>query len=355
MRWKAVRALAIAAGALWAALGGAASAQPTGVQPAAPAPTVCSVGAYVLSVRDIDSVAHTFKADLWLWSVCPTKDVEPLKTMDFVDAVETRTSLDALQQRGNSWWATRRVSGTFSENFETDSFPFDHHPLVIEMEEGGQDARTLLIQADQAHSGIDPAIAIPGWRLRDFAVRSGVIVHPTTFGDPSLPKGESRRAAVHLVVHAERAHFAIFVKLTITLYISALLVLISLMFDVGDTDLFIGRIGLHASALFAVVLNWVAVGATVGHHESLSLLDAIHVATLVLILSTSMWSVYAYRAVVRGVRAETVRLWDERSAAVFLAVFLVVNAWLFTLAIRKGSDNPPAYATAGQPVESAKG
>ena len=331
-------------GVLCVLMFGAAQAQPASAPtPVSTTPATCSIGAFVTGLHDIDSAAGTFKADLWLWSVCPTKDLEPLKTLDFLNGVDVRTSLDNSLPRGASWWSTRKVSGTFREGFELDSFPFDRHPLTIRLEAEQGDSGPRLV-ADSAHSGLDPGIGLPGWRLKGFSVGTAGAVYPTSFGDPAAPQGVTRRPHVDIVIRAERAHLAIFAKLSIALYISAFLVLISLMLDVGNTDLFIGRIGLHASALFAVVLNWVSAGATVGHHESLTLLDQIHVATLILVLGTGLWSVFAYRAVVGGVRAARVQRWDGRSALLFLAAFLLVNAAIFANAIHRGSYNPPAYA-----------
>lgn len=320
----------------------------TGASAPAPGPVKCAVGAYLSTMHDVDTASRTFKADVWLWSLCPTKDVEPLKTLTFVNAVDVSAGLDAQQQRGAQWWSTRKVTGTFRENFELESYPFDRHPLVIELEEGAQDIRSLVLVPDSEHSGLDPAIALPGWRINDFVLRGGEARHPTNFGDPSLPEGESRYSALHLIVKAERAHFATFVKLTIALYISAFMVLLSLLFDVSNTDLFIGRVGMHASALFAVVLNFVAAGQTVGHHESLSLLDEVHVVTLALILCTMTWSVFAYRAFARGEASTRVRRWDEGSAALFLALFLLANAALFATAVARGGENPPLYAAAAR-------
>ena len=343
LRWQcALAALVLVMAAIWGPDATAQAAQPV----AAPAaPVTCKVGGFVTSLHDIETASRTFKADLWLWSLCPTKDIEPLKTLEFVSSVETTASLDSILPRGDQWWATRKVSGVFRNDFELDSYPFDRHPLGIEMEESTQDARSLRLTADTEHSGIDPAAASPGWKFDGFTLRSGLAIHPTTFGDPSLTKGDSRYAALHLIIRAERAHFATFIKLTSALYIASFLVLMSLLFDVSNTDLFIGRMGVQASALFAVVLNFVAAGGSVGHHESLSLLDEIHVATLVLVLVTTTWSVFAYRAVAGGTRAAKVRRWDERSAAVFLVLFLIANITLFVIANKRGSQNPAAYAT----------
>jgi hypothetical protein len=36
--------------------------------------------------------------------------LEPLKTLEFTNAVSTSGGLDSALQRGNQWWATRKIS-----------------------------------------------------------------------------------------------------------------------------------------------------------------------------------------------------------------------------------------------------
>lgn len=310
------------AAALAAFLGLALLAMAT---PAAAAPVSCRMGAYITSLSQVDTAAGTFRADFWMWSICPSTDLEPLKTIEFVNGVSVTGSLDSTLQRGDQWWATRKFSGVFRQDFSLRNYPFDEQPLLIEIEEGVLDTRDLLYVADGPNSGMNPAIELAGWMLRNFKVSAGINAHPTTFGDPSLPGGVSRYAALKMEVGVERNHFANFVKATFPLYIAALLALISLL-------IFDGRMGLLGATMFSVVLSFVSVERTIGQHDGVYLLDKLHLATLGLIMAATAWGVPSLRILMKDPLDPVQKRRDMVAAGALCAVYVLANILLVTLA-----------------------
>ncbi|MDP1739072.1 MAG: hypothetical protein Q8L23_16720 [Caulobacter sp.] len=297
-----------------------------GAGEAGAAPARCRVGTYITSLSQVDTAAGTFRADFWMWSVCPTSDLEPLKTVEFVNAVSVQGSLDASLERVGGWWATRKFTGVFRQDFSLRNYPFDEQPLVIEIEEGVLDTRDFVYAADGDNSGMNPAIDLAGWRLKDFRLNDGVTAHPTTFGDPSLPRGISRYAGLTMQVGVERNHIANFIKATFPLYIAALLALISLTV----TD---GRMSLLGATTFAVVLSFVSVEKLVGAHDGVYLLDQLHFATLALIMAVTGRGVISLRIISQGGDAVLQRQRDLTGAAVLLAGYLILNMIMIGLAI----------------------
>lgn len=289
-------------------------------------PVQCRIGAYVTSISQVDTAAGTFRADFWMWSICPTADLEPLKTVEFVNGFSTQGSLDSTLRRDGQWWATRKVSGVFRQDFSLRNYPFDEQPLLIEMEEGVLDIRDLVYIGDASNSGLNPAVDLPGWRLLDFRLVSGVTTHPTTFGDPSLPKGVSRYASLKMQVGVERNHMANFIKATFPLYIAALLALVSLVV----TD---GRMSLLGATTFAVVLSFVSVEKLVGPHDGVYLLDQLHFAALALIMAATGLGVISLRNTSQGGDAVGQRRMDLRWAAVLLVAYILLNLILIGLAV----------------------
>ena len=285
---------------------------------ASAAPVKCRVGAYIVSLSQVDTATGVFKADFWMWSVCPTPELEPLKTMEFLNGVQTTGSLDSTIRRGDQWWSTRKVSGTFRQDFSLKNYPFDEQPLEIDIEEGVLDTRDLVYVADPRESGMDPTVDLPGWRLKDFRVLARIADHPTTFGDPSLPGGSSQYAALTLQVGVERAHLANFIKATFPLYIAALLALVSLTV----TD---GRMSLLGTTTFAVVLSFVSVERVVGPHDGVYLLDQLHFAALALIMAATGWGVISLRAIAHGGDAVLQRRRDLRAAIWMTGGYLLLN------------------------------
>lgn len=290
------------------------------------APDRCKLGAYITSLSQVDTAAGTFRADFWMWSVCPSNELEPLKTLEFVNAVSVQPSLDSTLKRDGGWWATRKFTGIFRQDFSLHNYPFDEQPLVIDIEEGVLDTRDFVYAADNENSGMNPAVDLAGWRLKDFQLTGGVTTHPTTFGDPSLPGGVSRYATLKMQVGVERNHMANFVKATFPLYISALLALISLTV----TD---GRMSLLGATTFAVVLSFVSVEKLVGPHDGVYLLDQLHFATLALIMAVTGQGVISLRAIGHGGDAAVQRRRDLRGAAILLGVYVVLNLILIGRAI----------------------
>jgi hypothetical protein len=285
----------------------------------------CRVGAYITSLSQVDTAAGTFRADFWMWSVCPTKDIEPLKTVEFVNAVSVLGSLDATLRRDDGWWATRKFSGVFRQDFSLRNYPFDEQPLLIEIEEGVLDTRDFLYVADAANSGINPAIDLAGWDLQTFHVAAGINTHPTTFGDPSLPRGVSRYAGMKMRVGVERNHAANFIKATFPLYISALLALISLL-------IFDGRMGLLAGTMFSVVLSFVSVERLIGPHDGIYLLDQLHLATLGLILAATAWGVPSLRVLAKDPLNTVQHRRDLWACGAIGGVYVLVNIVCISLA-----------------------
>ena len=297
-----------------------------GAARAATGPTNCLIGAYLVSISQVDTAAGTFRADFWMWSVCPTSKTEPLKTVEFVNGVDTKGDLYSNLQRGQQWWATRKFSGVFRQDFSLSNYPFDRQPLEISIEEGVDDARDLVYTVDGRNSGMDPAVDLPGWRLKNFKVIGGVTTHPTSYGDPSLPGGSSRYASLKMRVGVERAHAENFIKAMFPVYIAALLALISLLV----TD---GRMSLLGATTFAVVLSFVSVERVVGPHDGLYLVDQIHFIALALILACTAWGVLSMRRLARGHDAHQQRQRDKLAAGVLALVYVVMNLAVVGLAI----------------------
>lgn len=298
-------------------------------QPASAAPTTCRVGAYIVSISKVDTAAGTFSADFWLWSICPVASIQPLKTMEFVNAVSVNTSLDSTLQRGNEWWSNRKVSGVFRQRFSLEDYPFDAENLTIRIEEGILDTRDLVYASDDAQSRMDPRVAIPGWKLGKLQLSASRVHYPTTFGDPTLTGASSDYAGLTLRIDSTRSYLTNYIKTAFPIYIAILLALVSLVV----TD---GRTGLCGGSLFAVVLSFVSVDSVIGPHDGMYLLDQLHVCALLTILFATGWGVYTLaRRGAGGDPAVWIRR-DRLAALIMLGAFVVINAAIIILNVAIG-------------------
>ena len=295
-------------------------------------PTTCRMGAYVTSLYDINSSDGTFKAVFWMWSVCPKKTDEPLMTLEFPNGEDISADLEDKLERDDGWWSTRKFIGTFRNNFELKDFPFDHQNLTILVEEAVLDEPELIYTADTAESGFASTIGIPGWRLEGLSATAGVRTYPTTFGDPSLPDGSSRYAGLTITIPAERAHWATFAQATFSLYIVALLVFASMLFNILSESMFLGRMGVLGSALFAVVVGFSTTDSLIGARQGMYLLDYLYLILLLLIVSSTAWTITAHRWVASETAPADILRRDQFVSIALASAYVIANLVLLVMA-----------------------
>jgi hypothetical protein len=293
-------------------------------------PASCKMGMYVTSLSRIDTAAGTFDADFWMWSICPDSELEPLKTIEFVNGVKIDANLDSSLERGKQWWSTRKFSGTFQQDVSLANYPFDQQTLHIDMEEGVLDTRDLTYTADEPNTKVEPALALNTWYLGASRITASGVTHPTTYGDPSLTGGDSTYAQLVFDVGLDRKNrLGDFLKATFAVYVAGLLALVSLL-------ILDGRVGLLGATMFTVVLSFVSLDRILGPHSSLYLLDKVHFATLALIMLAGAWGVRSMRAVALGADKTHVHRIDLRAALVLFILYVLTNAVLIISAIHAG-------------------
>jgi hypothetical protein len=319
-----IRSLLLSAVLLLASLATPALAQDT--------PVKCRMGAYVTSLYNIDSGDGSFRAVFWLWSVCPERTDEPLMTLEFPNGEDISAELEDKLERDDGWWSTRKFVGTFRNDFELKDFPFDRQNLTILVEEAVLDERELLYVADAAESGISPEVSVPGWDLEGLSATTSVFTYPTTFGDPSLPQGSSRYARLTVSIPAERAHWATFAQATFSLYIVALLVFASMLFNIVSESMFLGRMGVLGSALFAVVVGFSSTDSLIGARQGMYLLDYLYLILLLLIVSSTAWTITAHRWVASETAPADILRRDHYVSIGLASAYLVANAVLLVMA-----------------------
>jgi hypothetical protein len=334
MRHVAAHTATLAAASILAVLGALAMAPPTLAQANA-APTTCRVGIYLRSLHTFDPSADTFGADLWLWSVCPSADQQPLQTMEFVTADDATVLLDVP---GQPFWANRNVDGTFRYIWDERNFPFDRHTLTIELEEGVEDVRKFIYDPDIANSGVDPELELPGgWKMTDVRLAGSTKTYDTTFGDPDLPEGGgSEYSRLTLSIDLVRTDLSGFFKLTAVVYAAFFFSLITYVMHIETTTGIGARVSLLAIALFSAAVNLVNASDDLGTASGLTLVDKIHVLVLGYILVAAIVTVISRMLVDRGWAPEAVAGLNYRVGAMVFASFVAINALLIGAAIRGG-------------------
>ena len=304
---------------------------------AAPTPVRCRVGAYVIALYDFDYAANTFRADFWLWSVCPTADLKPLDTLEFINASSVTTRLQTFEPSAGAYWATRKITGTFREDWDLRHFPFDRHTLTIALEAGDHNASQLRFAPDVAEANYDRGMTLPGWRIVDFRLDERLTDYQTTFGDPALPEGRgSQYSRLDLAIEIVRTQLSTFFQLTAVVYAAFVLTLIAYFFHLEGTAALGIQIGLLAGTLFATAINLASASAALGRQNGLTLIDEIHLAVVLYILIAAVIAVGSRFLLDRGWTQRGVARLNHWAFVVAALSFLALNAALILRAARIG-------------------
>ena len=283
--WAAalVRALVLLA---WAgAASNPAQAQAQAQAPAEGRPQTCRIGVNVEDLYDIDTAADTFGALLWVWSLCPTAELDPLADVAFPTASSIDPGeLESVDTGGAGHYRYRRVQGTFRHDYDVARYPFDRHRVVIPIDETRQGASVVVFEADTAGSFLTPDILQKRheWRVSDFAVAASVSEEAETYGLPNVETARYARAEASFAL--ARTGLLTFLKLTTGVFAAAFIALMTFFYDPRDAQGFGRRLGLLVGALFGVLINMRTADTVIGDTGRLTLVTEIHLAALALIV-----------------------------------------------------------------------
>jgi hypothetical protein len=248
-------------------------------------PRSCRIGVNVEDLYDIDTANDTFGAELWVWSLCPSAELEPLATVAFPTATAIDLGeLDSVDTGGTGHYRYRRVQGTFRHDYDMDRYPFDRHRVVIPIDETRESASVVVFEADTAGSFLTPDILQKRqeWQVSDFAIGTSVSEEAQTYGLPNIETARYARAEASFTL--TRTGLLTFLKLTTGVFAAVFIALLTFFYDPRDAQGFGRRLGLLVGALFAVLVNMRTADTVIGDTGRLTLVTEIHLAALVLIV-----------------------------------------------------------------------
>ena len=296
--------------------------------------TECKIGAYVVGLHGIDTARGSFGADLWLWTNCPAASDHP-NGLRFLEVLNAEAKMDdiedhrTLDQRGDLCWGSLKLSGNFRHAFDLRNFPFDRQVLTIDLEESEDDIRSFRLLIDRVGSGLKPELALDGWQI-DGAHAFDIVPKPSTyvtnFGDPSLTAEQSIYSGAQIKIAIKRADWQSFIRLTIPVYIAAILALLTFLMQ-PDGDSFINpRLTILAGLILAVVFNMRESEQDIGMSGGFSLLDQVHFIAFALIFAaTFVCSLWRFLGA-NGVSHKLLNRLDYVLLAAFAVLYVVANA-----------------------------
>ncbi len=257
-------------------------------EPSGPADTV-RIGAYIISIYDLDFPANKVAVDFYVWYNTMKDSLELIENFEVVNAIEYNKSHENDERRGSMIYQNFRVNSVVKKEWDITHFPFDKQIIEVAIEDYDKDHSKLVFLPDTAASKYDNNIRIGGWKITSFGIKESNHVYETNYGDPEIPMGEySSYSRVIVYVTIEREGNGLFFKLFLGLFISVLISLITFFIDPTDLD---PRFGLSVGAIFAAIASQYVITSTLPQNERFTLVDILHDISFIFIFLCIVGSV----------------------------------------------------------------
>lgn len=295
--------------------------------------TEARVGAYVTGLRDLNMRDKTFDADIWLWAITPSGVTSPLKTMEYTNSKQVRTSYESSQTIDGKAWHQIKASGTFYQHWDLSRFPFDRQVLLIRVEESLSDETALTYVVDTPNSSISKQLVVDGWAITDFKIRGASFTYNSTYGDPRLdPGASSHYPGLIMEITMARKEMMSFVLLAMPVYVAVMVSFLTFFMSLENSSLNSPRYSMIAGSLFLIIINLRAASDQIGASSGVGLIQAIHLLAMVSVLLITTVVIRGQIRMEKGVAVDVIAA-DCRKIAITLAcLFILINVGMIAMA-----------------------
>lgn len=290
-----------------------------------PKPDTVSIGAYIISIHDIDFHNTEYTTRFWLWVLY--KDNQKF---DFPNQIDIPNAKDITRPEviydtvNGKIWQLMKMKCIMKENWKVTDFPFDKQELVVHVENSIYDRSNLVFIPDMLGSTYDRELTLDGWRITDFRVTTDLNEYTTVFGDPGSDMLHSEYASFNIEIDIERDAWGLFMKIFIGMYIAFMISVLSFITQPSELE---PRFGLPVGGLFAAVGNKYIIDSLLPESSTFTLVDSLHATTFLAIfatLSVSAISLY-YHDKGKLATSQKISYWGSR---VVILSFVVINVIL---------------------------
>jgi hypothetical protein len=295
-----------------------------------PQPDTVTIGAYIISVHDIDFHNKEYTTRFWLWALYKNNE-----KFDFPNQLDIPNAKDIakpdviIDTVDNKIWQLLKMKCVMKQNWKVKDFPFDKQQLIVHFENSIYDRNNLVFVPDQLGSTYDREMTIDGWHITDFKVSESIKEYTTVFGDPSSDMLHSEYASFDIEIDIERNAWGLFMKIFIGMYIAFMISVLSFTTQSAELE---PRFGLPVGGLFAAVGNKYIIDSLLPESSSFTLVDSLHAATFIAIFSTLLVSAIALHYHDHGKlnASKRINYWGSRTV---IGVYIILNIVLIALAV----------------------
>ena len=293
-------------------------------------PDTVKVGAYVISVHDINFHDKEYTMRYWLWFLY---DKNP--TFDFTNQLDITNakSIDEPEAIVDSVagkdWVMLKMKCVMKETWQVHDFPFDKQHLRAEIENSILDNSVLIFKPDLEGSMFSQRDAIDGWEIKNFKVSASDNTYQTGFGDPREGRNHQIFSQFIIEMDIERDAWGLFMKIFLGMYIAFLISIISFTPHPSKME---PRFGLPVGGLFAAVGNKYIIDSLLPESSSFTLVDTLHALTFIAIFATLLVSAIALKQYDNG-KKELAEYTNILGAKIVMALYVSFNVLFIVLAL----------------------
>jgi hypothetical protein len=293
-------------------------------------PDTVKVGAYVISLHDIDIHDKEYTVRFWLWLLHNNPEEFDFPYQTEVPNAKSLEKPDMMTDTiMGKTWCLMKMKATMKESWNVGDYPFDEQLLMVRIENTVFDQSKLVFKADSLGSNFDPELAIDGWNIKDFRVSTGVSHYNTAFGDPSVQEQNSDYSHFDIEMTLERNAWGLFFKLFMGMYIAFLISSVTFIINPKQVE---PRFGLPVGGLFAAVGNKYIIDSLLPETSDFTLVDSLHTITFLAIFFTIACSALSLKWVNKDMHSKAQRL-NKIGGNIIVGIYVFLNLALIIAAI----------------------
>jgi hypothetical protein len=256
-------------------------------------PDTVKVGAYIISIHDINFHDKEYIARFWLWFTYDyNKELDFSKELDIPNAKDIVIDQVLSDTINGKIWVQLKMKCTMKEDWQVHDFPFDKQHLKINIEDSNRDVNSLVFVADDEDSRLNPNEGLTGWVMDKFKVKASQSPYDTPFGDPRPEVKGQTYSSIIISMDIEREAGGLFLKIFLGMYFAFLIAVVSFFSETNEVE---SRFGLPVGGLFAAVGNKYIIDSVLPESSQFSLVDILHSLTFFSIFSILMVSAIALK------------------------------------------------------------
>lgn len=291
-------------------------------------PDTVRVGAYILSLHDINFHDKEYTMRYWLWFLYDNPNFDFTTQVEVPNAKSVEKPDVLVDTIKGKTWVLMKMKSVMKQSWNVNDYPFDEQHINVSIENTMYDKKWLVYEIDSAGSTFAPTMNVDGWQIKDFHVYRGQNAYNTSFGDPRVTSATSEYDTFNIKMTLQRDAMGLFMKIFLGMYIAFFIGSISFFIDVKEVE---SRFALPVGGLFAAVGNKYIIDSLLPETSDYTLVDTLHSITFLFIFFTIFLNAYCVKLYEHNKAFKAERL-NYIGSRIMISSYVLLNAFFVFMA-----------------------